>query len=79
MIDFKKTIINLHKTFPDKDLDELMKIIECIECIEEQIPILTNPLPGNPIPREPYKDPFGPPWTTSLDIPNRSSKVTYKK
>lgn len=31
MIDFKKTIINLHKAFPDKDFDELMKIIECIE------------------------------------------------
>lgn len=60
MIDFKKTIINLHKAFPDKDLDELMKIIECIE---EQISI--NPLPGNPIPREPYKDPFGSHWTVT--------------
>lgn len=48
MIDFKKTIINLHKAFPDKDLDELIKIIECIE----QISI--NPLP---------RDPLGPPWT----------------
>ena len=74
MIDFKKTIINLHKAFPDKDLDELIKIIECIE---EQIS--TNPLPGNPIPREPYKDPFEPPWTTSSDIPNRINEVVYKK
>lgn len=52
MIDFKRTIINLHKAFPDKDLDELMKIIECLE---ESVT-----LPGNPIPREPFKDPYGP-------------------
>lgn len=53
MIDFKKTIVNLHKAFPDKDLDELMKIIECIE---ESVT-----LPGHSIPREPFKDPYGPP------------------
>lgn len=61
MIDFKKTIINLHKAFPDKDLDELMKIIECIE---ESV-IFNNPLPENPIFRGPSKDPFGPPWTVT--------------
>lgn len=72
MIDFKKTIINLHKAFPDKDLDELIKIIECIE---EQIPI--NPLPGNPISREPYKDPFGPPRTVGSDIPNKMMEIMY--
>lgn len=55
MIDFKKTIVNLHKAFPDKDLDELIKIIECIE------ELVT--LPGISIPREPFKDPCGPPWT----------------
>lgn len=57
MIDFKKTIINLHKVFPDKDLDELITIIECIE---ESVT-----LPENPIFREPSKNPFGPPWTVT--------------
>lgn len=30
MIDFKRTLLNLHKTFPEFDLDTLIKIIECI-------------------------------------------------
>lgn len=72
MIDFKKTIINLHKAFPEKDLDELMKIIECIE--EE---VRFNPLPGNPIPREPFKDPFGPPWIATSSTPEDILKVMY--
>lgn len=48
MIDFKKTLINLHKAFPDKDFDELMKIIECIE---EQMDF---PVSNIPISREPF-------------------------
>lgn len=55
MIDFKKTIINLHKAFPDKDLDELIKIIECIE---EQMGF--SPIPNIPIFREPSKNPYEP-------------------
>lgn len=53
MIDFKKTIINLHKAFPDKDLDELIKIIECIE---EQMDF--SPISNIPILREPSKNPW---------------------
>lgn len=30
MIDFKRTLLNLHETFPEFDLDTLIKIIECI-------------------------------------------------
>lgn len=30
MIDFKKTLINLHEKFPEYDLDTLIKIIESI-------------------------------------------------
>lgn len=30
MIDFKKTIINLHEKFPEYDLDTLIKIIDAI-------------------------------------------------
>lgn len=30
MIDFKNSIINLHKKFPNKDLDELIQILDCI-------------------------------------------------
>ena len=30
MIDFKKTIINLHKMFPEYDLDKLIKITDAI-------------------------------------------------
>ena len=72
MIDFKKTIINLHKAFPDKDLDELMKIIECIE---ESVNF--NPLPGNPIPREPFKNPYGPPQTVSPDTSSKIMEIMY--
>lgn len=68
MIDFKKTIINLHKAFPDKDFDELIKIIECIE---ESVDF--KPLPGNPTPREPFKNPYGPPGL----LPNRVMEIMY--
>lgn len=30
MIDFKKSILNLHTKFPEKDLDELLEILDCI-------------------------------------------------
>ena len=30
MIDFKKTIINLHKMFPEYDLDKLIEIMDAI-------------------------------------------------
>lgn len=30
MIDLKRTLLNLHETFPEFDLDTLIKIIECI-------------------------------------------------
>lgn len=60
MINFKETIKNLHKTFPEKDLDELIKIIECVE---EQMDF--SPVPNIPIPREPFKDPFSSPFTVT--------------
>lgn len=30
MIDLKRTLLNLHETFPEFDLDTLIKITECI-------------------------------------------------
>lgn len=71
MIDLKRTIINLHKVFPDKDLDELIKIIECIE---ESVNF--NPLPGNPISRDPFKDPYGPPQTVGSN-PSKIMEIMY--
>lgn len=54
MIDVKKTIKNLHKAFPDKDFDELIKIIECIE---EQMDF--SLVPNIPILIETSKNPYG--------------------
>lgn len=46
MIDFKNTLINLHDTFPEYDLDTLIKIIECIVEYSSGIrrPVLDDPL-----------------------------------
>lgn len=52
MIDFKSSIINLHKKFPDRTLDELLGIMDCIVEVPEfkinSYPEV-SPIPTNPI------------------------------
>lgn len=56
MIDFKQTIIRLHKRFPEKSIEELLEIMDCI--VEEDISYIRNPFSpfsGNPITSTPNK------------------------
>ena len=41
MIDFKKTLTNLHNEFPEFDLDTLFKIVDAI--VETSTPTITIP------------------------------------
>lgn len=41
MIDYKKTITNIHKLLPELDLDTLFKIMEAI--VEEITPAVSEP------------------------------------
>lgn len=41
MIDFKKTLTNLHNEFPEFDLDTLFKILDAI--VETSTPTITIP------------------------------------
>lgn len=41
MIDFKKTLTNLHNKFPEFDLDTLFKIVDAI--VETSTPTITIP------------------------------------
>lgn len=41
MIDFKKTLTNLHNEFPEFDLDTLFKIVDTI--VETSTPTITIP------------------------------------
>lgn len=58
MIDFKKSLINLHTKYPEKDLDVLLEILDCIVEIPEfhlSYPEV-KPVPNNPlIPEYPNK------------------------
>lgn len=61
MIDFKRSITNLHDKFPDKTLDELLEIMDCIIEIPtiswdypETAPVPKNPfIPSNPLTTNP--------------------------
>lgn len=52
MIDFKKSLINLHTKYPEKDLDVLLEILDCIVEIPDftinSYPEITS-IPNNPI------------------------------
>lgn len=44
-MDFKNTLINLHRTFPEYDLDTLIKIIECVVDQDEYLTSkVSNPI-----------------------------------
>lgn len=52
MINYKKTITNIHELLPELDLDTLFKIMEAI--VEETTPIIT-PLSDKPWWEEPNR------------------------
>lgn len=61
MIDFRKSIVNLHNKFPNKSLDELLEIMDCIVEVPtiswdypEIVSVPKNPLmPNNPLTTNP--------------------------
>lgn len=49
MIDTKRTLINIHKRFPDLSLDDLLAILECIEDYYTGVTWDTNQILGQKI------------------------------
>ncbi len=67
-IDFKNTLINLHKKFPEYDLDKLIEIIDAI--VETTDYSKINYPPGNKFwwNKSDTSDPMLPPWKTISSI-----------
>lgn len=66
MINFKETLLNLHKVFPDLELEDLLKIMDCIK-VE---PLLKIPEGTRDITTRPFiQDPNSPlegPYRTNI-------------
>lgn len=67
MIDYRKTLTDLHKEFPEFDLDTLFKIIDLIS--EEKT--LYNPSYPISVPRTPADNP----WYTNLTCDKKQANL----
>lgn len=56
MIEFKETLLNLHKAFPNLELEDLLKIMDCIVIK----PLLKIPEGTRDTTTYPFRDPLPP-------------------
>lgn len=75
MINFKETLLNLHKAFPNLELEDLLKIMDCIE-VEPllKIPEGTRDITTSPFIQDP-NSPWTGPFRTDIVFCNTSEKI----
>ena len=79
MINFKKTLLNLHKAFPNLELEDLLKIMDCIE-VESllKLPEGTRDITTRPFiqdPNSPLVAPLVAPFRTDIVYCSTSEKI----